>query len=489
MFFNAVTFKDSATPFAEALVELHHEIMFYLIVIVSVVIFILVNAVNITRVRESYFYSQVFGFTSFFKALLLNSLFLPLFNKFLYSSYYISFYSWISNILFDFLNLFISKGGLYLNYLLKFILLIKSFFLKFLSIFSSLEGLTSKIVGDHKGFKSNELLPNAFLSNTFFYKTRISSSYLSYISNIVSYISILSLFSDIDYKNFYKNKNLFHSYFLEISLAKISFSPSRSVINNLDLNTLENLYLYNSLPNLNNLNSHFFSFFASFLKNKFSSNSSLRLNENKLSAISTFNPRSLYAFINAQTYTVHNTKLEIIWTIIPTIILIFIAVPSFILLYSLDEVINPSITLKAIGHQWYWSYEYSDYTEENSINFDSYMITENDLEFGQFRLLEVDNRIVLPVNTHIRVLITAGDVLHSWAVPSMNVKADAVPGRLNQLTLFIKRPGVYYGQCSELCGVNHAFMPIVIEAVSLWNYSNWLTSRFSEAGVEFDLAN
>jgi hypothetical protein len=208
--------------------------------------------------------------------------------------------------------LFISKGGLYLNYLLKFILLIKSFFLKFLSIFSSLEGLTSKIVGDHKGFKSNELLPNAFLSNTFFYKTRISSSYLSYISNIVSYISILSLFSDIDYKNFYKNKNLFYFYFLEISLAKISFSPSRSVINNLDLNTLENLYLYNSLPNLNNLNSHFFSFFASFLKNKFSSNSSLRLNENKLSAISTFNPRSLYAFINAQTYTVHNTKLEII---------------------------------------------------------------------------------------------------------------------------------------------------------------------------------
>lgn len=117
------------------------------------------------------------------------------------------------------------------------------------------------------------------------------------------------------------------------------------------------------------------------------------------------------------------------------------------------------------------------------------MINEGDLQFGQFRLLEVDNRVVLPVNTHIRVLITAGDVLHSWAVPSMNVKADAVPGRLNQLTLFIKRPGVYYGQCSELCGVNHAFMPIVIEAVSLWNYSNWLSTRFSEAGVDFELSN
>jgi len=134
---------------------------------------------------------------------------------------------------------------------------------------------------------------------------------------------------------------------------------------------------------------------------------------NKLSFIKPSGPRSIYSFVDAQAYTAHNTKLEIVWTVIPTIVLILIAIPSFILLYSLDEVINPSITLKAIGHQWYWSYEYSDYTEENSINFDSYMINEGDLQLGQFRLLEVDNRVVLPVNTHIRVLITAGDVLHA----------------------------------------------------------------------------
>jgi cytochrome c oxidase subunit 2 len=489
MFFNAVTFKDSATPFAEALVELHHEIMFYLIVIVSVVIFILVSAINITRIRESYFYSQVFSVVGFLKAALLNSLFLPLFNKFLYSPYYLKVSSWISDRLNNLVYFIASGGSSYLNYSLKLILFIKSLFLNFLSLFGFVEAIVSRLLGDHKALGIKNLLPNAFISNTFFYKTRNSSSYLAYLSNISSYLSIISIFSDIDYKNFYKNKYSFFSYFYNLSAYTSFQDSSRSIVNTLDLNSLESFYSSNTLPSINELNSHFSSFFSNFLKNKLSNGNSLRIGSNKLSHVSASTPKSLYSFLNAQTYTVHNTKLEIIWTIIPTIILIFIAVPSFILLYSLDEVINPSITLKAIGHQWYWSYEYSDYTEENSINFDSYMITENDLEIGQFRLLEVDNRIVLPVNTHIRVLITAGDVLHSWAVPSMNVKADAVPGRLNQLTLFIKRPGVYYGQCSELCGVNHAFMPIVIEAVSLWNYSNWLSSRFSEAGVDFELAN
>ena len=488
MFFNAVTFKDSATPFAEALVELHHEIMFYLVVIVSVVIFILVNAINITRVRESYFYGSTFSTLAFLKSIFLNSIFYPIFKKFLYSSYYSKLYSSITEFFSSTFYVIASNGSSYLNYAFRAILLSKTVFLSFLSLFSLLESFIARLFGDYKKLTSKYLLPNSIISNSFFYKTRASSSYLSYLLNITSYLSLISLSNDLDYRKFYSNKEIFFNYFNNLSKYN-SFNFSKNSLNAMDLNSIENFYNFNTTPNLNELSSHFFLFFISFLKNKFSFNNSLVNNENRLSTVSISSPKSIYSFINAQTYTVHNTKLEIIWTIIPTIILIFIAIPSFILLYSLDEVINPSITLKAIGHQWYWSYEYSDYTDENSINFDSYMITENDLEIGQFRLLEVDNRVVLPINTHVRVLITAGDVLHSWAVPSMNIKADAVPGRLNQLTIFVKRPGVYYGQCSELCGVNHAFMPIVIEAVSLWNYSNWLSSRFSEAGVEFELSN
>jgi len=179
----------------------------------------------------------------------------------------------------------------------------------------------------------------------------------------------------------------------------------------------------------------------------------------------------------------HATNVEIIWTIVPAIILVFIAVPSFALLYSMDEMLDPAVTLKVVGHQWYWSYEYSDYnhiTEENTgIAFDSYMIGDNSLESGFLRLLEVDNRVVLPINTHIRVLITAADVLHSWAVPSFGVKVDACPGRLNQTTLFIKKAGVFYGQCSELCGTNHGFMPICVEAVELDNYVEWLEKNLN----------
>jgi cytochrome c oxidase subunit 2 len=177
----------------------------------------------------------------------------------------------------------------------------------------------------------------------------------------------------------------------------------------------------------------------------------------------------------------HATTVEIVWTIVPAIILLFIAVPSFSLLYSMDEVVDPAVTLKVIGHQWYWSYEYSDYnhlTEENTgINFDSYMLADDDLSKGNFRLLEVDNRVVLPVNTHIRVLITAADVLHSWAVPSFGVKVDACPGRLNQTTLFVNRLGTFYGQCSEICGVNHGFMPIAVDVVELPAYVEWLETK------------
>jgi cytochrome c oxidase subunit 2 len=173
----------------------------------------------------------------------------------------------------------------------------------------------------------------------------------------------------------------------------------------------------------------------------------------------------------------HGTTIEIIWTVTPSIILMVIAVPSFALLYSIDEVIDPAITLKVIGHQWYWSYEYSDYSdiEGNSISFDSYMTSDDDLESGQIRLLEVDNRVVLPANTHVRALVTATDVLHSWAIPSLGVKMDACPGRLNQVSIFIKRQGTFFGQCSELCGVQHGFMPIVIEAVSVEDYIKWVS--------------
>lgn len=175
---------------------------------------------------------------------------------------------------------------------------------------------------------------------------------------------------------------------------------------------------------------------------------------------------------------VHGTVLEIVWTIVPSFVLLAIAVPSFALLYSMEESTDPAITLKAIGHQWYWSYEYSDYTTDSeSLAFDSYMVPEADLEPGQLRLLEVDNRIVLPTHTHLRVLITSADVLHSWAVPSLGVKVDACPGRLNQASIFIKREGVFYGQCSEICGVNHGFMPIVIEAVPLKDYVSWVSNQ------------
>nr|YP_009164769.1 cytochrome c oxidase subunit II [Nevromus exterior]AKA94247.1 cytochrome c oxidase subunit II [Nevromus exterior] len=163
--------------------------------------------------------------------------------------------------------------------------------------------------------------------------------------------------------------------------------------------------------------------------------------------------------------------IEIIWTILPAITLIFIALPSLQLLYLLDEISDPAITFKAIGHQWYWSYEYSDFM---NTEFDSYMIPMNEMTPNSFRLLDVDNRVVLPMLSQVRVLVTATDVLHSWALPSLGVKIDGTPGRLNQTSFFINRPGLFYGQCSEICGANHSFMPIVIESVSSNSFINWI---------------
>jgi cytochrome c oxidase subunit 2 len=177
----------------------------------------------------------------------------------------------------------------------------------------------------------------------------------------------------------------------------------------------------------------------------------------------------------------HSSSLEIVWTIFPAVILVLIALPSFALLYSLDDIAYPYLTLKVIGHQWYWSYEFSDFSElaegSESLNFDSYMLNFDDLTHGSFRLLEVDNRVVLPSKVHIRVLVTSSDVLHSWAIPSFGIKVDACPGRLSEVSLYIKRDGVYYGQCSELCGVNHGFMPIVIRATNLNLFVKWLAAK------------
>nr|UFX54132.1 cytochrome c oxidase subunit II [Cryptotis lacertosus] len=173
------------------------------------------------------------------------------------------------------------------------------------------------------------------------------------------------------------------------------------------------------------------------------------------------------------TNTMDAQAVETIWTILPAIILILIALPSLRILYMMDEINNPTLTVKTVGHQWYWSYEYTDYDE---LNFDSYMIPTADLKPGDLRLLEVDNRAVLPMEMTIRVLITSEDVLHSWAVPSLGLKTDAIPGRLNQTTLLATRPGLYYGQCSEICGSNHSFMPIVLELVPLKVFEKWSSS-------------
>jgi cytochrome c oxidase subunit 2 len=179
-------------------------------------------------------------------------------------------------------------------------------------------------------------------------------------------------------------------------------------------------------------------------------------------------------FLNSSTYIkrgrkmTHESIFEVVWTVLPGFILVLLAIPSLKLLYSLDFLIfeyEPIITVKIIGHQWFWSYEYVVFSDKNFlefelVNFDSYLVPEDELNPNGLRLLEVDNPLMVPGNTYIRFLVTSADVLHSWAIPSLGIKVDAVPGRLNQMFTFIKRPGDFYGQCSEICGVNHGFMPI-----------------------------
>nr|AMV74152.1 cytochrome oxidase subunit II [Rhopalosiphum padi] len=164
-----------------------------------------------------------------------------------------------------------------------------------------------------------------------------------------------------------------------------------------------------------------------------------------------------------------NQMIEFIWTTTPPIILIFIAMPSLHLLYLMDEIKCPILTIKIFGHQWFWSYEYSDFS---NIEFESYMM--NELNKENFRLIEVDNKTIIPFKFNIRLLISSDDVIHSWTIPSLAIKIDAIPGRMNQINLFMNRPGMYFGQCSEICGINHSFMPIQIESINLNKFIYWI---------------
>ncbi len=172
--------------------------------------------------------------------------------------------------------------------------------------------------------------------------------------------------------------------------------------------------------------------------------------------------------------TTHNTMLEVVWTLVPVIILVIIVIPSMKMLYFMDKTHNPEMTLKVTGYQWYWGYEYPDH---GGFSFESLMIPTAELQPGQPRLLATDKEVVLPINTDIRILVTANDVLHSWAMPAFGVKTDAIPGRTNETWVRIEREGVYYGQCSEICGNGHAYMPIQVRAVSPEAFAAWVVEK------------
>jgi cytochrome c oxidase subunit 2 len=181
---------------------------------------------------------------------------------------------------------------------------------------------------------------------------------------------------------------------------------------------------------------------------------------------------------------VHSKELEIVWTTIPALILLALSTPSFTLLYAMDEISEPELSLKILGHQWFWSYEISDFNscqkQDQSLKYVCYMMVLDGLpktKQGYFRLLETNKRVILPTNTHLRLLVSAADVLHSWTVPSFGLKVDACPGRLNQVNLFIKRVGVFFGQCSEICGVNHGFMPIVVVSLPTLQFHHYIMTK------------
>ena len=182
--------------------------------------------------------------------------------------------------------------------------------------------------------------------------------------------------------------------------------------------------------------------------------------------------------------TTHNTVVEVLWTAIPIVILVVLAIPSFKLLYQQEKSENYDMTVKVIGHQWYWEYEYPDHGD---FYFESYMVQDADLQEGDLRLLTVDNPLVIPANKNIQILITAGDVLHSWAVPSMGLKTDAVPGRLNETWVNVKEPGIYRGQCSEICGTGHGFMPVVVKVLPESEFIAWANEAKNNYAINEDI--
>ncbi len=182
--------------------------------------------------------------------------------------------------------------------------------------------------------------------------------------------------------------------------------------------------------------------------------------------------------------TTHNTVVEVLWTAIPIVILVVLAIPSFKLLYQQEKSENYDMTVKVIGHQWYWEYEYPDHGD---FYFESYMVQDEDLQEGDLRLLTVDNPLVIPANKNIQILITAGDVLHSWAVPSMGLKTDAVPGRLNETWVNVKEPGIYRGQCSEICGTGHGFMPVVVKVLPESEFIAWANEAKNNYAINEDI--
>jgi cytochrome c oxidase subunit 2 len=182
--------------------------------------------------------------------------------------------------------------------------------------------------------------------------------------------------------------------------------------------------------------------------------------------------------------TTHNTILEVLWTALPVVILVVIAIPSFKLLYKQEKSDTYDMTVKVIGHQWYWEYEYPDHGD---FYFESYMIQDEDLQEGDLRLLTVDNPLVIPANKNVQILITAGDVLHSWAVPSMGIKTDAVPGRLNETWVNVKEPGTYRGQCSEICGTGHGFMPVVVKVLPENEFMAWVNEAKNNYAINEDI--
>lgn len=178
----------------------------------------------------------------------------------------------------------------------------------------------------------------------------------------------------------------------------------------------------------------------------------------------------------------HNTMIEVVWTLVPVLILIVIGIPSYNLLQAQNIIPEPELTVKATGYQWYWGYDYPD---QDGISFMSYMIPDDEIDVaaGQKRLLETDTQLVLPIDTNIQILVTAADVLHAFAVPALGLKKDAVPGRLNETWVNIKEPGIYYGQCSEICGTGHAFMPIMVRAVTKDEFAQWVEEAKQEYGA------